>query len=713
MGRSLKWSRPPPSSVAALRPRYARFACLASTSYPQSLAWLFHFQTRRPYSHSGDRESEACSERRSFFSLRVRLLVRLSCPTVLSSSLSSDPSPRSRPVSLTHLLTHSLRYHLSLPPFVVRAAESQALTGLTSTAFNEMAQWRGVTPSLEQRQQEFFQQRLGAGSNPSSPLRVGISPSDQWSLPNIYVDASAAEDFATLSPTPRTSKATASRKRGAAAPLMGQRSWRQAAAACEPRGHEGSIVVPKPIKGSPETARHLTDEGLLRPPIGAPPAVQLLTRRISFSSSPSCASGRISPGCLLTPNAASEPKMPARVDTPGLSKHKRSASPFITIKPPPASLDTLRNINLMVNRVQQASTRGRVRSNGRTAAAAKAAAAKADKDAKEGKEGKAQKSEHGRGGEAEVPPGKAEEAAEEAHEVTEKAAEAEKPSEKAEKAAEKVAEKASKASKSPKAKTHKADASPAPPPPQAPGSSKPEGAATTVAATTAAVVAVKADAACPTASAAATTGGAAAASGAARADNPSSVAGAGASGGPVTAEPASASGSAAASVGGAASGRSSAVLPGSVVARPASATGLLRAQSRLGGDRPPSVTPPPTGTGASLTQLFAPKDRASPAAGGRASALGGRGAVVGCFGGLGGALTAAPSPSPTPLSAPSPTPPGAAEEADASSKKFVRSGAVSPAPPNLVNTGGRGGRGGLRSNINFTVRAATPTKAVE
>ena len=172
-----------------------------------------------------------------------------------------------------------------------------------------------------------------------------------------------------------------------------------------------SIVVPKPIKGSPETARHLTDEGLLRPPIGAPPAVQLLTRRISFSSSPSCASGRISPGCLLTPNAASEPKMPARVDTPGLSKHKRSASPFITIKPPPASLDTLRNINLMVNRVQQASTRGRVRSNGRTPAAAKAAAAKADKDAKEGKEGKAQKSEHGaEGGEkAEVPPGKAEE----------------------------------------------------------------------------------------------------------------------------------------------------------------------------------------------------------------------------------------------------------------------------------------------------------------
>ena len=600
----------------------------------------------------------------------------------------------------------------------MRAAESQALTGLTSTAFNEMAQWRGVTPSLEQRQQEFFQQRLGAGSNPSSPLRVGISPSDQWSLPNIYVDASAAEDFATLSPTPRTSKATASRKRGAAAALDGPAKLapkQQQRASRE--GHEGSIVVPKPIKGSPETARHLTDEGLLRPPIGAPPAVQLLTRRISFSSSPSCASGRISPGCLLTPNAASEPKMPARVDTPGLSKHKRSASPFITIKPPPASLDTLRNINLMVNRVQQASTRGRVRSNGRTPAAAKAAAAKADKDAKEGKEGKAQKSEHGaEGGEkAEVPPGKAEEAAEEAHEVTEKAAEAEKPSEKAaEQAAEKVAEKASpKASKSPKAKKHKADSSPAPPPPQAPGSSKPEGAATTVAATTAAVVAVKADAACPTASAAATTGGAAAASGAARADNPSSVAGAGASGGPVTAEPASASGSAAASVGGAASGRSSAVLPGSVVARPASATGLLRAQSRLGGDRPPSVTPPPTGTGASLTQLFAPKDRASPAAGGRASALGGRGAVVGCFGGLGGALTAAPSPSPTPLSAPSPTPPGAAEEADASSKKFVRSGAVSPAPPNLVNTGGRGGRGGLRSNINFTVRAATPTKAVE
>ena len=41
-------------------------------------------------------------------------------------------------------------------------------------------------------------------------------------------------------------------------------------------------------------------------------------------------------------------------------------------------------------------------------------------------------------------------------------------------------------------------------------------------------------------------------------------------------------------------------------------------------------------------------------------------------------------------------------------KKFVRSGAVSPAPPSLVNTGGRGG---LRStsNISFKVRSATPT----
>lgn len=121
MGRSLKRSRPSPSSVAALRPRYARFACLASTSYPQSLACLFHFQTRRPYSHSGDRESEACSERRSFFSLRVRLLARLSCPTLLSSSLSShpmcDPSPRPRPVSLTHFgsIFHSLRLSCAQP----------------------------------------------------------------------------------------------------------------------------------------------------------------------------------------------------------------------------------------------------------------------------------------------------------------------------------------------------------------------------------------------------------------------------------------------------------------------------------------------------------------------------------------------------------------------------------------------------------------------
>ena len=154
-------------------------------------------------------------------------------------------------------------------------------------------------------------------------------------------------------------------------------------------------------------------------------------------------------------------------------------------------------------------------------------------------------------------------------------------------------------------------------------------------------------------------------------------------------------------------------------------------------ERPPSVPLAPSQP--SLTQLFAPKDsRASPlsclvappgGASGRSSSLGGR-SVVGCFGGLGGAFSAATSPSPTPLTAPSPTPSGpsgrasavttdvaaAADGASTSAatassslglKKF-RSGAVSPAPPSLVNTGGRGG---LRStsNISFKVRSATPT----
>ena len=120
MGRSLKWSRPPPSSVAALRPRYARFACLASTSYPQSLAWLFHFQTRRPYSHSGDRESEACSERRSFFfpprsASRASVLPYRSVLVVVLGPLTAFAA------CLTHSLTHSLTSVPSFTPSVCRA----------------------------------------------------------------------------------------------------------------------------------------------------------------------------------------------------------------------------------------------------------------------------------------------------------------------------------------------------------------------------------------------------------------------------------------------------------------------------------------------------------------------------------------------------------------------------------------------------------------
>ena len=58
-------------------------------------------------------------------------------------------------------------------------AEAQPLTGLTSAAFSEMAQWRGVTPAPGSDQHAANVRLLNAcsTSGPASPMREGVSPS--------------------------------------------------------------------------------------------------------------------------------------------------------------------------------------------------------------------------------------------------------------------------------------------------------------------------------------------------------------------------------------------------------------------------------------------------------------------------------------------------------------------------------------------------------
>jgi hypothetical protein len=125
-----------------------------------------------------------------------------------------------------------------------------------------MAQWRGALPPHEQQQQDLFQQQLNRGSGPASPSRAGAASSSSlpWAPHNVDVGTPAAgssplvtADFE-LTPTPRTSKGGGSRKRGAAAapdfpaklaPKRQQRASRE----------DAGMLVPKPIKGSPESAK--------------------------------------------------------------------------------------------------------------------------------------------------------------------------------------------------------------------------------------------------------------------------------------------------------------------------------------------------------------------------------------------------------------------------------------------------------------------------
>ena len=79
------------------------------------------------------------------------------------------------------------------------AADTQALSGLSSSAFTEMAQWPGAAaPSGQAGQAQQLLAHAQLGSGPASPLRVGISPVLQWDIPLIDVDHA---DEASLSTT--------------------------------------------------------------------------------------------------------------------------------------------------------------------------------------------------------------------------------------------------------------------------------------------------------------------------------------------------------------------------------------------------------------------------------------------------------------------------------------------------------------------------------
>ena len=115
-----------------------------------------------------------------------------------------------------------------------------------------------------------------------------------------------------------------------------------------------TVLVPTPTKRRPDLLRHL---------LSAPPPLVVsgqVGRRISFST-PSPTAPRTAP----TPSAVDDEETHQDLDEDVDDDHerapspfgkccRRSASPFSAIKPPPASLDTLRNINLMVNRMSTA-----------------------------------------------------------------------------------------------------------------------------------------------------------------------------------------------------------------------------------------------------------------------------------------------------------------------------------------------------------------------
>lgn len=483
------------------------------------------------------------------------------------------------------------------------AADTQALSGLSSSAFTEMAQWPGAAaPSGQAGQAQQLLAHAQLGSGPASPLRVGISPVLQWDIPLIDVDhadeASLSTTAASATPTPRTCKGSVGRKKRPhdAAPsdntepmkLAPKRQQQQQAQQQPPAG---SFVVPKPIKGSPDKPAPDLGGGMNPPPSRPVVLSGLASRRISFNH---VSSGRLSLSPVADAPLSTSP-LAARVDTPfggANGKTKRSASPFNPIKPAQHSLDTLRNINLMVNR-SQGSSRGRPRSN---SAAGRASAALST----------------GRSTPANAP---------------------------------------ANATPANDRSTTPAPALPMPEP-------------------------------------------------AVRSASPAPPA------------------------------RSQTPRPPSTTPRPSSATPTPRAASPAAApmpppasvlQRPPSVPPPPAQT--ALQVHFAPRG-SSPGAGGggsgRNSSAGGT--LVKCFGGLGGALTTAPSPIPAAgrSGAPSPAPSLSASDRAKSpapeSAIHFKVRAKSPAPesaaamalnePSLRSSGRAGGR---RATINFKVRAATPT----
>ena len=264
-------------------------------------------------------------------------------------------------------------------------AETQTLTGLSSAAFSEMAQWRSATAHEQQAQQAQQQQAkeellrreqreqahqlfsyVGA-SGPTSPLRATgsiFAQSLNFDLPfTIDVDDAVEQRPLTALSSetlPRSGSATCG---AGATPRTASRKRRHehtvTDSTAEPFALDaGAFVVPTPTKPSPDGEKKYA----ARPGGGSgnatPRSISFssLTRRISVTTA--------SNGCPGSSLGASAPSPSGRAESP-FGKGRRSTSPFITIKPPPASLDALRSINIMVNRANP-SSRGRASSKGRS-----------------------------------------------------------------------------------------------------------------------------------------------------------------------------------------------------------------------------------------------------------------------------------------------------------------------------------------------------------
>ena len=227
------------------------------------------------------------------------------------------------------------------------------------------------------------QARLNA-SSPCSPIagmggaRLSGEPElDLWDEDEDEDEDNEEEEEEEDAETKREAEASAlkgRRRRGAAKPRStssggarsGGGSSRQAVAKGKAEAEDTdlhspratrTVLVPTPTKRRPDLLRHL---------LSAPPPLVVsgqVGRRISFST-PSPTAPRTAP----TPSAVDDEETHQDLDEDVDDDHerapspfgkccRRSASPFSAIKPPPASLDTLRNINLMVNRMSTAAAK--------------------------------------------------------------------------------------------------------------------------------------------------------------------------------------------------------------------------------------------------------------------------------------------------------------------------------------------------------------------